>query len=139
MTKSGAGSNCDQYERRRELRHVAANLGRMGTHLRCTQGFGISLDCIEIGRERRLRIDDDPAASGELTRSCRDEAARPRHGVFAARKNRSARTMPAISTVRRRCISPQRPRVAGARKAFTRLPVSACRCFCVSASDFTCS
>ncbi len=35
-------------------------------------------------------------------------------------------TIPAISTTRRSCISPQRPRVAGDRSAVTRLRVSDC-------------
>ena len=45
--------------------------------------------------------------------------------------------MPAASTVRRSCISPQRPRVAGARSAVERLRVSARSCSCSETSDTT--
>ena len=37
-------------------------------------------------------------------------------------------SMPAVSTARRSCISPQRPRVCGERRAVTRLRVSFCSC-----------
>ena len=47
--------------------------------------------------------------------------------------------MPAISTTRWSCISPQRPRTEGARRALTRFPVSARSAFCVSRRERTCS
>ena len=46
--------------------------------------------------------------------------------------------MPAISTTRRSCISPQRPRTCGWRSALTRFDVSLRSCVCVSASERTC-
>ena len=55
-----------------------------------------------------------------------------------ARRSRSARPCPAISTTRRSCISPQRPRVAGARSAVARLRVSARSCSWSETSEPTC-
>ena len=46
-------------------------------------------------------------------------------------------SIPAISTTRRSCTSPQRPRVCGERRAVTRLRVSFCSCSWVSDSWVT--
>ena len=56
-----------------------------------------------------------------------------------ARRSRSAASIPASSTTRFSCISPQRPRTCGARSAVTRLPVSLRRCSWPCATVRSCS
>ena len=66
-----------------------------------------------------------PAWPRAGARPCRVGAARRRRRRSPARSKSQCSTMPAISTTRRSCISPHRPRVAGERSAVTRLRVSA--------------
>ena len=78
----------------------------------------------QVGVERDLRVDDDQLAAGQAHEHVRPQRALVASGSCSARRSRSARPCPAISTTLRSWISPQEPRVAGRFSAETRLPVS---------------
>jgi hypothetical protein len=71
---------------------------------------------VEKRLERRLRVDDDLFAARQMDHEI--GLSRPlslRSGGCSSKSQRGS--MPAISTTRRSCISPHRPRTAGVRNA----------------------
>ena len=72
---------------------------------------------VEKRLERRLRVDDDLLAAGQVDDADRAGGGRCRRTSGGCSSKSQRRSMPAISTTRRSCISPQRPRTAGVRSA----------------------
>ena len=100
---------------------------RRACRARCARRTSSSsvVGCVEVRVERHLRVDDDALAAREL----HDQVGPQQAAVVVAarspaRRSRSSASIPASSTTRLSCTSPQRPRTCGARSAVTRLPVS---------------
>ncbi len=79
----------------------------------------------------------DPPPGSRTSRSGRCRPLSPSQVVCSVKSQCS--TMPAISTTRRSCSSPQRPRTDGARRAVTNVAVSVRNRSWPSASERTCS
>ena len=95
-------------------------------------GVVLGLDRVEVGGERRLGVDHHVRPPGRrTTRSGRSRPSSPSTLCCSWKSQWSS--MPAISTTRRSCSSPQRPRTCGARSARTRLPASVRSSPCASA------
>ena len=79
---------------------------------------------VEERLERHLGVDHHLPGPRQASRPCRAGAVRRCPSVVTCCSKSQCSTIPAISTTRRNCISPHRPRVAGERSAVTRLRVS---------------
>ncbi len=116
---------------------MLANAPSMFDQLGLARGFIRCVNRLEVGGHRCLRVDHHAFAAWQA------HQIGPQGAVFGIDVHLLVeiailRALPAISTTRRNCTSPQRPLTRGEPSAFTRLDVSRCNVCCVSASPLTC-
>jgi len=116
---------------------VLADAPRVFGELRLARDFVRRVDGFEVGRHRRLGVDDHAFPAGQT-----HDQVGPQRAVLAFDVHLLVEVAilehPAISTTRRSCTSPQRPLTRGEPSALTRFDVSRCSVTCVSASPRTC-
>ena len=113
-----------------ELAHALLHLLRVAAERDAARLVVLRFDRVQVGVERRLRVDHELRDSGMRTRrSGRSAPASPLDDRVCSMKSQCS-DMPDSSTTRRNVISPQRPRTSGRRSAVDRLRVSRCRRSC---------
>ena len=128
-TNSGVGSNCAPVLLRREPATCVAQVPGMGLQPRLDHVGVARLGRVEVGGERHLGVDDDLLAARRAGRRGRGAVMPWSVGRRSACSVKSqCSTMPAISTTRRSCISPHRPRACGARSARDQRAGLVCSC-----------